>query len=178
MDRIKRFQAGVAKASLAASAVVMGTVALAIFASVFCRFVLKIGLMWVDQYARYMLIWAVFLASNVLIYRNDLMRVDFLDSRWPEKFKKVREGFYTIIFIIMLLVLFWQGLQQAIAYIGVQLMGIKVDKFWVYLSIPVGAFLMLLQYVLNLIVMFFEKNENQQDAVIQNRDTVEGGETK
>ena len=158
MKQIKELQASIAKISLGAAATVLATVALAIFASVFCRFVLGIGLMWVDQYARYMLIWSVFLASNVLIYRNDLMRVDFLDAWWPAKFKRVREVVYTVIFLVMLSLLCYHGLQQAVSYLGVQLMGIRIDKFWVYLSIPVGSFLMLLQYALNLICAFLEKN--------------------
>lgn len=161
MKQIKQLQAWIARASLGAAAAVMATVALAIFASVFCRFVLGVGLMWVDQYARYMLIWSVFLASNVLIYRNDLMRVDFLDSFWPAKFKRAREVLYTAIFLIMLGLLCYHGLQQAVSYIGVQLMGIRIDKFWVYLSIPVGSFLMLVQYALNLLCAFLEKGRGE-----------------
>lgn len=159
MERISRIQSAIARVSLAAAAVIMATVAAAIFASVFCRLVLKIGLMWVDQYARYMLIWSVFLAANVLIYRNDLMRVDFLDKWWPKKFKIVREAIYTVIFIVMLLILCYWGLRQAIDYIGFQLMGLHIDRFWVYLSIPVGSFLMLVQYLLNLLVLFMKKKE-------------------
>ncbi len=157
MKGIRKLQAGVAKASMATAAVIMATVAIAIFANVFCRFVLKIGLMWVDQYARYMLIWAVFLAANVLIYKDELMRVDFLDEIWPDNLKRIREIIYTFIFVVMLCVLVKYGLDQAISYIGVQLMGIRIDKFWVYLSIPVGAALMLFQYLMNLICALFEK---------------------
>ena len=35
--------------------------------------------------------------------------------------------------------------------------GFPLDKFWIYLSVPIGAALMLIQYFLNLIVLFFEK---------------------
>ena len=104
-----------------------------------------------------MLIWSTFIAANVLIYRNDLMRVDFLDNFWPEGMKRIREALYNLLFIVMLSILGWFGMEQAVDYIGVSLLGINVDKFWVYLCIPVGAVLMMVQYLLNLLVMFVEK---------------------
>lgn len=163
VNKIKKIQSLIAKVSLSISAVAMASVGLSIFLSIFCRFVLKIGLMWVDQYARYMLIWSVFLAANVLVYRNTLMRVDFLDASWPDGMKRVREALYTMIFIIMLCLLTYYGLQQAINYLGVELMGIRIDKFWVYLSIPIGSFLMLVQYLLNLIYAFLSGGEREGD---------------
>ena len=165
MGTIRKIQGGIAKASLAVAAVIMATVAVAIFTNVFCRFVLQKGLMWVEMYARYMLLWSVFLAANVLIYRNDLMRVDFMDDMWPAKFKKVREIIYTIIFIIMLLILVKFGMDQALDYRGVELMALHVDKFWVYLCIPVGSALMLVQYILNLICDFMKDDKGGAEKV-------------
>lgn len=155
MEKIKKFQNRVAQISLAMSAVALATVGAAIFTNVLCRYVFKIGLMWVEQYARYMIIWSVFLASNVLIYNNELMRVDFMDGIWPTRMKQIREIIYTILFIIMLGTLCRQGWVQARDYMGVSLMGIPIDKFWVYLAVPAGAVIMMIQYVLNLIVAFF-----------------------
>ena len=157
MEKIKKFQAGLAKISLIVSAAILASVALCILLAVADRHILKIGLIWTEQYARYMLIWSTFIAANVLIYRNDLMRVDFLDNFWPEGMKRIREALSNLLFIVMLSILGWFGMEQAVDYIGVSLLGINVDKFWVYLCIPVGAVLMMVQYLLNLLVMFVEK---------------------
>lgn len=163
MKAIKTVQKTIAQISLIISAIMLASVAIAVLLSVLDRFIIKQGMMWTEQYARYMLIWSVFLSSNVLIYRNDLMRVDFMDAFWPAGMKKVREGLYTALFIIMLSILFYQGCKQAINYIGVSLMGIPVDKFWVYLSIPVGAGLMMIQYLLNLVCIVFSKKEEKAE---------------
>lgn len=157
MDKIKRVQAVIARGSLALAAAGLSTIAVSVFLSVLCRYVLKISAMWVEQYTRYMLIWVVFLAANVLIYNNALMRVDFADKFWPKPFLKVREGLYTILFVIILCTLAWQGWLQAQSYWGVPVTGLPVDKFWVYLSVPVGSLLMLVQYLLNLVVIFGER---------------------
>ena len=47
----------------------------------------------------------------------------------------------------------WQGWLQAVSFWGVPLTGLPIDKFWIYLSVPVGALLMLFQYLLNLLTM-------------------------
>ena len=60
-------------------------------------------------------------------------------------------------FCFLLVVLFWYGWLQAVSYWGVAISGFPLDKFWIYLSVPIGAALMLIQYFLNLIVLFFEK---------------------
>lgn len=117
----------------------------------------------VEQYARYAIIWSVFLGSNVLIYTNSLMRVDFLDNYLPEGFKKVREIIYTALFVVILSVLCWQGWLQAQEFVGVTLMGLPVDKFYIYLAIPVGAALMMLQYLLNLFCAFCDKKKGEID---------------
>lgn len=164
MKTIRKIKKWIAWASLAVSAVMLASVAVTIVLNVIDRFIIKAGLMWAEQYARYVLIWSVFLSANVLIYRNDLMRVDFMDSFWPASFKKVREGIYSLIFVIMLTILVWQGWKQAVAYIGVSLMGIPIDKFWVYLCVPVGAGLMMIQYLTNLLLSFFPEEKEVEEA--------------
>lgn len=106
LQQVKKF---VANLSLAASAVLLSVVSLAMFVNVLDRFIFKMGLMWVETFSRYGLIWSVFLASNVLIYRNELMRVDFLDNLLPAKFKSVREKVYTLAFVLMLAILIYYG---------------------------------------------------------------------
>ena len=152
MRTARKLQHIIASCSLWLASILMIAVAAALFINVLDRFIFKIGLMWVEVFARYGLIWSVFLAANVLIYNDDLMRVDFLDNFIPEGLKKIREKVYTVVFLIMLALLVFFGMQQAIAYVNVSVQGLPIDKFWIYLCIPVGALLMLFQYVLNLFI--------------------------
>ncbi|MEM5779966.1 MAG: TRAP transporter small permease subunit [Lawsonibacter sp.] len=164
MEHIKKIQSVIAKISLAASAILLVLVAAALFINVLDRFIFRYGLMWVEMFSRYGLIWSVFLAANVLIYKNELMRVDFLDSFWPKQFIRVREIIYTGIFILMLALLIYFGMEQALAYVGVAILGLPMDKFWIYLSIPVGAVLMLIQYLFNLLSLFLTKKGGDDPA--------------
>ena len=64
---------------------------------------------------------------------------------------------------LILSVLCWQGWLQAQEFVGVTLMGLPVDKFYIYLAIPVGAALMMLQYLLNLFCAFHDKKKGEID---------------
>ena len=157
MNTVKKIQKGISVVSLSLASVLLATIAVAVFISVLGRYVFGTNTMWVEQYTRYALIWAVFLTGNVLIQQNELVRVDFLDHLYPKAFIRGRDIFYTILFVGILVVLFWYGWLQAVSYWGVAMSGFPLDKFWIYLSVPIGAALMLIQYFLNLIVLFFEK---------------------
>ena len=75
----------------------------------------------------------------------------------------MREIIYTVLFVVILSVLCWQGWLQAQEFVGVTLMGLPVDKFCIYLAIPVGAALMMLQYLLNLFCAFHDKKKGEID---------------
>lgn len=64
MKKIIKIQEWIAKISLAVSAVMLATVAGSILLSVADRFLFKVGMMWTEQYARYMLIWSTFLSAR------------------------------------------------------------------------------------------------------------------
>ena len=165
MEKIKKLKKMVADITLSLASILLAAVCFSLFFNVLDRFLFKFGLMWVEMFARYGLIWCVFLSANVLIYNDELMRVDFLDNFLPERFKNARSKFYTVAFIIMLLLLMVFGMQQALAYWGVATLGLPVDKFWVYLCIPVGSALMLFQYVTNLFLLYHEGKNSEEKEV-------------
>ena len=57
MEKIKKLQAVIARVSLSAASILLATVCLAVFTNVCCRYIFKVGMMWVEQYARYAIIW-------------------------------------------------------------------------------------------------------------------------
>ena len=75
MNTVKKIQKGISVVSLSLASVLLATIAVAVFISVLGRYVFGTNTMWVEQYTRYALIWAVFLTGNVLIQQNELVRV-------------------------------------------------------------------------------------------------------
>ena len=136
------------------AALILGSVAIVVFIQVMLRLVFNTGISWSDQFARFSVIWAVMLIANVLIRDNELIKVDFLDALWSKRFIKIRDALYQVILLFILLLLITKGLENAVDGIKSTIPGLKISWFWAYLSVPVGACLMLYQYFCALLLNF------------------------
>lgn len=159
MKMLNKFAGGIAKVSELMAALLTGSVAAVLFVQVILRFIFKSGILWADAYTRYAIIWAVMLAGNVLVYRDALIRVDFFDTMWPPKMTRVRERIYQFFFFVLLLILIVAGWQQAWGARNTALMSLPFSQMVPYLSVPVGAALMLFQYFIKFIETFQTNKE-------------------
>lgn len=154
IEKLDRASLFISKVTEALGAITMGSVALVLFAQVVMRYVFSKGIIWADQYTRYFTIWTVMLVANCLIRDDELIKVDFFDSMWPKGMMKVRERLYQVLFFILLLILLIYGTIQAYNSRNTGLLGLPFTWLVPYLSIPVGAGLMLFQYIVCFIKSF------------------------
>ena len=140
------------------SCVFLAIAACTLLVQVILRFVFNSGIMFADELAKYSTIWAVMLISNVLIKDNALITVDFFDHLWPESFIKWRNTAYQIIVLVLLFFLVKEGWEQAIKANNHRLASINISWFYPYLAIPVGAFLMMYQYIFGMVKMWKRSN--------------------
>lgn len=132
--------------ALSLSSIVVGLYFIILFFQVFSRFIFGQSFPWAEEVALYLNIWAVMLAGSVLIWKNELIRVDFFDSFWSRKFVKARDKTFDILLVVILAILFWQGMTQAMFGRNTSLISLNISMFWAYLAVPVGIIFMLLQY--------------------------------
>lgn len=156
LDKISKLAAYISEIL---AALILGSMALVVFIQVVLRFIFNTGIYWSDQYARFSIIWAVMLIANVLIKEDDLIKVDFLDALWPRRFIKIRDAIYQAILLFILLLLMFKGWENAVDGIKSTIPGLKLPWFWAYLSIPIGASLMLYQYTYRLLLIFSKGEE-------------------
>lgn len=107
------------------------------------RYGFSYSLPWPEEAARYMMIWIVMLAGSLLVKDDQLVRVDFLDHLWPEGWLVYRNAMFRLCLGGLLVVLAWQGLDQALFAWRRTTTALQISWFWPYLAIPVGASLML-----------------------------------
>ncbi|GHV52584.1 hypothetical protein FACS1894206_01630 [Deltaproteobacteria bacterium] len=127
---------------------------------VFLRFFTSTSLAWGEEMARYLMIWAVLLASGILIRNNELIRVDFLDGIWPKAFIKYRDILYDVALIVVFFFYIVEGWDQAISSKTHMIPSLNLSWFWPYLAIPVGFFLMLCQALLQMFFKFFDPTDD------------------
>lgn len=122
---------------------------IAIAAILFIQVVLRYGfgssLPWPEEAARYLMIWVVMLAGSLLVRDDQLVRVDFFDALWPRKLLGYRNALFRLLLVGLLAVLVWKGMDNAMFGLRRKSVTIGISFFWIYLAIPVGSGLMMVQ---------------------------------
>lgn len=125
-------------------------IVLTTFLGVVSRYILEYSLPWADEVARYALVWLVYIGMVSSLVRGQHVCVELLLSRYKGKLR---------IWMLNLIDLSGMVLFGALLYGGVLLMemaytqitpGLGISKAWVYAAIPIGAILMLIEYVLRI----------------------------
>ncbi|MCB1478235.1 MAG: TRAP transporter small permease [Tepidamorphaceae bacterium] len=122
-------------------------VATILFVQVVLRYLFLYSLPWPEEASRYVMIWAVMLGGSLLVKDEQLVSVDFFDKLWSPKLLVYRNIAFRVLLILMLAVLFYYGLDQAMFARNRTTAALQISWFWPYLAIPVGAGLMLIQMV-------------------------------
>lgn len=130
-----------------ASAACLAFVMLIILVQVILRFFFKSNLPWAEEVARYLMIWIVMIISSVLVKEEGLIKVDFFDNLWPEKFIRYRELLYQVLLLVLFVVLMKEGWSQAVYGMGGMISSLNISWFWPYLAIPFGMALILIQFI-------------------------------
>lgn len=112
---------------------------------VICRYLLEFSLPWVDELARYCLVWMVFVGMVLTLVRGQHVTVDLMLDRYSIRFRP---------FALTIIDLATSGLFLVLLYGGVLLMqltagqttsGLGIPKYMVYAALPIGALLMLIE---------------------------------
>jgi TRAP-type C4-dicarboxylate transport system permease small subunit len=148
LDALNKVARVLAALSDALSRIGVLFVASILFLQVVLRYVFNTGLPWPEEAARYVMIWVTMLAGSLLIRDEQLIAVDFFDKYWPPHMLAYRNGCFRLLLVLMLGVLFWTGLDQAMFSAFRRTSTLEISWFWPYLAIPVGAGLMLFNMLL------------------------------
>ena len=140
-------------------------VAFILLLQVILRYLFNAALAWPEEASRYAMIWVVLLMGSVLIREKELVSVDIFDRLWPKRVILYRDLAYRVLLLVLLAVLFKEGISQAIAGWNNRTTALEMRWFWPYLSIPVGSGLMLFQMLLLAIEDFrnFKKKRGLND---------------
>jgi len=114
-----------------------------LFLQVVLRYAFGFSLPWPEEVSRYLMVWVVMLAGSLLVRDDQLVRVDFFDHFWPQRLLGYRNAAFRLMLAAMLAVLVWKGFENALFGQRRQAVTLGISFFWIYLSVPVGAALML-----------------------------------
>jgi TRAP-type transport system small permease protein len=123
--------------------VLMVVICLVTAAQVFFRFVLKTPLSWSDELGTFSFVWFALLGAAIGVRERAHIGVDALTRSLPPRARIVLALGSLILIQLFLVCLVAFGIQLMLRIGDQRSSGLQVHIFWVYLSLPVSAGLML-----------------------------------
>ncbi|MDH5695862.1 MAG: TRAP transporter small permease [Dehalococcoidia bacterium] len=107
---------------------------------------------WTIQVSEYILLWITFLAAAWLLRKGGHVRIDAVVSRLSPKAQRILNIIVSIFGAVVCAVIAWFGGQNTWDLLQRGIIDVKtidVPKFGLFLVIPLGSFLLLVQFIRN-----------------------------
>lgn len=117
---------------------------LIILAQVVCRYFLHSGAPWMEETARYMIIWLSFLGAPIAIRHGNHMYIDMVEQLFSDTPRIILNLLFDVLLIALCVALFVGGWEYNLDNYKNLSTGLQVSMSWVYSSICVGSVLCIL----------------------------------
>ncbi len=133
---------------------------LLVFIAAFTRYI-GYPINWSVDMAQCLFAWCTFLAADIAMRNDKLMKVDFFVRRLPKNLQSKVEQLNLVIILVFLAALVGYGIWLSYTTRFRTFQGIPGFSYtWVTLSVPVGSLLMAITTVLNIKAI---RNKNRED---------------
>lgn len=146
----------------------LGLMVVVILTQVFCRYVLNAALPWPDEAARFLMLWLTGLMAPIALRQGGMVAITGVLESFPRPLFKVISILLMLVGFAVLIVaaqLGWKhvnsgwlfasaSLKVPLSLIGMK--SVKIKLAWMYMSLLVGVWLMLLVTVELLVRMVFD----------------------
>jgi len=140
-----------------------------VFINVVLRYVFSASLHWVDEAARYMFIWLIWIGADFALREGKHLRIDMLVNRFRGRFR---------VYIEILVLTLWFCFCVFFGYQGVKLVSIVVQQGqlstamqismgWAYACIPLGGIFMALRLIFEIREILRTGKIKQGEAAVQ-----------
>lgn len=142
--------------------IVFLAIVLSTFAQVVFRYVLSFSLPWADEIARFGLVWLVYMGMVSALVRGQHVSVEFLLARYRGPLGVWMHNLIDLAGVVLFGTLLYGGV-LLMQMTGSQITpGLGISKAWVYLALPVGAALMILEFGLRMWRRTAGRNDDAQ----------------
>ncbi len=123
----------------------------ALLLQIVARYLMKIPFPWVEELARYLMVWTGFLGSSLAIRRGSHLGFSMVVNALPRGLQRVVVCGVSLGMTVFLIFLIKYGWFITNFVQSQRSPTLPITMFWVYLAIPVGSAVMLLQTVFVLV---------------------------
>lgn len=109
------------------------------------RYVLSSSTTWVEELTRYLMVWMTMLVASSAIRRAELIGATLVVDRLPPRLRRFTLVIGHCLVLVFLGLVFYHGIQLVDRSFVLNAPALQVPMAWVYLAVPVGAVLMIIQ---------------------------------
>lgn len=136
---------------------------LLVFMQVVLRYGFNSSLIWVEEAARYIIIWFIFIGSSIAVREKAHATVDAVVTFLPPLFKTIFSILANLAGIVFCIIVVWSGFEMVSGVIkyGNITPAMGIPMAIPYLAVPVGGCLMLIRFIQLLVKDFRSSNDTE-----------------
>lgn len=115
-----------------------------IIVEILCRGILGFSLLWTVEFSKFLASWMLLIGAAVMFHRNDHLVIDLLTNSLSNKNKRILAFFTTITTLILMIVLFFNGLLSASTMMNMRYTTLGWKMGYSFYALPVFAFFSIL----------------------------------
>ncbi len=155
--------------------VLVGLAMAAIFGLVFVNVVLRYGfgtsISWVEEVARFLMIWGAFLGAGLALREGRHVAIEVLQDRLPEPARRALRIVIGVVVLVFIIGLAYLGARFVIFGWDKVTMALQVSRGLPYLAVPIGSAVFAIH-----LLLFFRRfvARDWEDVVVHMDDELEG----
>jgi TRAP-type transport system small permease protein len=159
---LDRFEAAVVRVNRAALVGLMAGMAVLVIANVFMRYVFNNSIVWAEELSRYMMVWVGFVGAGLVLRLGAHIAVDVFQDLLPRRVAQATRVLVWFTLAGVFATMAWLGLRYVSFAWGQETPVLNWNFGLVYVAVPLGALLMLLNLVF-IAVPFVRSREFRKD---------------
>ncbi|MCC8183427.1 TRAP transporter small permease [Cloacibacillus porcorum] len=171
MDFLRKIDEKLMKIEECIVAVLLFIMTIAIFVAVVERFVIQLGLTWVEEFARYLSVWAAFVGAGLAVKKGAHIGIEAFVQILPKRAQKIDTLAVDIVGILFSVIVTWIGVGFIfkLSTAGTVSPALGVPITWAYAAVPFGCALMAAHYLIKFLVglsdLISGRGETETEAV-------------
>lgn len=133
------------RAAWAFAMLLLAIMTVLVIGELFARYLFNSSTTWTEELTRYLMVWMTFIGASSAIYRGELAAVTYLNDRLPQALRRIVVTAGLMLMAAFLATAAYQGYELVQRSFVLNAAALQVPMAWVYLAIPVGSILMLIQ---------------------------------
>ena len=127
---------------------IYGAMIVAALLGVVFRYIMLSPFEWTEEVARFLMLWLGFLAMNMALRRNQHIAINFFGNRLPPLLMRLLGYCIDGLVGLFLYYLLKQGTLMTTRTL-MTASTLNISMFWIYMAVPLGALLTVIQLILN-----------------------------